>query len=147
MFCRFIGICSSLRNKQPKTAKFLFILFVALDTCWEDHCHYAARWPEQCVSLFVLNSGGNLFVTSTESVSAPPSPCVWLPFHQCLPSGLCQHIECQKGKLLFQLGFCHDLCEKIGLFTICLLARFKALVHLSTLLTNISQYSVISIII
>ena len=130
-----IGSCSRLRNKQPKTVKFIFILLVAFDTCWECHCHCAATWPEQCVSLFVLDSGGNSFVTSTESVSA--RPCVWLPFHQRLPGGLSQHMEDQNGKLLFQLGFCHDLCEKIGFFTTCLLARFPALVRLSTSITNL----------
>ena len=131
-----IGSCCSLRNKQPKTVKFIFILLVAFGTCWECHCHCAARWPEQWVSLFVLDSGGNSFVTSTESVSAPPRPCVWLPFHQRLPGGLSQHMEDQNGKLLFQLGFCHDSCEKIGLFTICLLARFTALIHLSASVTK-----------
>ena len=30
-----IGSCSSLRNKQPKTVKFIFIVLVAFDTCWE----------------------------------------------------------------------------------------------------------------
>ena len=120
-----IGSCSRLRNKQPKTVKFIFIL-LAFDTCWECHCHCTARWPEQCVSWFVLDSGGNLPITSTESVSAPPRQCVWLPFHQRLPSGLCQYMEYQNGKLLFQLGFCHDSCEKIGLIIICLLARFTA---------------------
>ena len=142
-----IASCSSLRNRQPKTVKFIFILLVAFDTCWKYHCHCTARWPEQCVSLFVLDSGGNSFIMSTESVSAPPRPCVWLPFHQRLPGGLCQHMEYQNGKLLFQLGFCHDSCEKIGLFTMCLLACCTALVHLSTSSTNISQYSVVSIII
>ena len=122
MFYKCVGLCSSLRKKQPKTVKFIVLFLVAVDTCWENHCHCPARWPEQCSSLFLLDSGGNSFVTSTESVSAPPRSCVWLPFHQCLPRGLCWRMEYQNGKLLCQLGFCHDLWENIGLSVICLLA-------------------------